>query len=144
MKTRKFIVVVFSLMVFLITTHISVVQAVAPGKADLQYKAISMVTVSFDLENGTASLSALASSKRTDTETELCLKLQRRKTGTDTWITISKWSNSSSGDKTVYISKPKKVSSGYDYRATAVVTIVNEDGDVIETTSVSSASETYE
>lgn len=94
--------------------------------------------VSLSISGGVASFGGRACSNSTSTTTKITVSLVRKADGSEYWFPKESWNAYADGISTAAISKTASVDSGYTYHAFIYVQILDSDGNVLETTSVTS------
>ena len=141
MRTRIYIYL--SVVVCLVMIAFPMAKASAPETAELQYKAITLISAGINISDGKATYTGTVVGGNKNAKTYMTVKLQRQSSTGGDWVTIASGSDFAEGTGSAFVSKTKSVSKGYNYRTSVIVRIYDEDGNLIETATKNSAEQDY-
>ncbi len=96
---------------------------------------ISKISSNIGINGSTVICSGKGQGKYNNTSTVMRVILQKRASGTSTWSYVCAWTQTGSGNTNVSISESKSINSGYDYRILTKCTILDSNGNMLETAS---------
>ncbi len=142
---RKFVIF---MLVLLITLTASLSACLADVEMEhpvqLRYSYITSIDGSFSISGGEAQCFGTGQSRSNDTTTTVKVTLQKRITGSSTWLAVCSWSDMQSGTTLACVDEERSVNIDYDYRIYVKCTIKDSEGSTLETAGLYSRIITYQ
>lgn len=127
-----------SVILLVFSFYFSVAFAEAPLTSDLsqyRYTYIADFDSRLSITSGIANCFGTGRGRYDNTSTVLRITLQKRDAGSSTWQYVCSWNGTTIGKSSVSLRKNRTVDAGYEYRLLTKCTILDSNGDMLETAS---------